>query len=64
LDLKEARVMDELHKAFPPIPLRDHAPAICLGIALLGLVLGALVVASRIDPAHTQVAINAEAAPR
>jgi len=56
--------MDELHKAFPPIPLRDHAPAICLGIALLGLVLGALVVASRIDPAHTQVAINAEATPR
>ena len=51
--------MDELHKAFPPIPLRDRAPAICLGLALLGLVLGGLVVASRIDPAHTQLAINA-----
>jgi hypothetical protein len=56
--------MDDLHKAFPPIPIRDSAPAICVAVAALGLVLGGLVVTSRIDPVQTQVAINADAPPR
>ena len=49
----------DLHKAFPPMPVRDRVPAICLALALLGLVLGGLVIAARVDPARTQVAIHA-----
>ena len=50
--------MDDLHKAFPPIPLRDKAPALCAAVAIVGLVLAGLVVASRINPAQSQIAVN------
>ena len=50
--------MSDLQKAFPPIESRDSVPAVCLAIAILGLVLGGLVVAVRMHPVEAQVAIN------
>ena len=53
--------MSDLQKAFPPIESRDNVPAVCLAIAILGLVLAGFVIGARIPPADTQVAINAPA---
>jgi len=47
--------MSDLHKAFPPIPVRDNVPAVCFAVAVLGLVLGGFVVTARIQAADTQV---------
>ena len=53
--------MSDLQKAFPPIESRDNVPAACLAIAILGLVLGGLIVAARVHPAGSQVATNVSA---
>jgi hypothetical protein len=50
--------MSDLQKAFPPIESRDNVPAVCLAIAVVGLVLGGVVVAARMHPVDAQVAIN------
>ena len=50
--------MSDLQEAFPPIETRDNVPAVCLAIAMLGIVLGGLVVAARMHPVEAQVAIN------
>jgi hypothetical protein len=50
--------MSELHNAFPPIETGDKVPAVCLAVAILGLVLGSLIVAARMHPVEAQVAIN------
>jgi hypothetical protein len=50
--------MSDLQKAFPPIEIRDYVPAVCLAIAILGLVLGGVVVAARMNPIEAQVAVN------
>jgi hypothetical protein len=50
--------MSDLQKAFPPIETRDNVPAVCLAIAILGIVLGGFVVAARMHPVDAQVAIN------
>jgi hypothetical protein len=55
--------MSDFEKAFPPIPIRDDVPAICFAVAILGLVLGGFVVAARMQPADSQVAINTPAQP-
>jgi hypothetical protein len=54
--------MSELQNAFPPIETGDNVPAVCLAIAILGLVLGGLVVAARMHPLEAQTAINMGAA--
>jgi len=56
-------VMSDLQKAFPPIETRDNVPAVCLAVAILGLVVGGAVVAARMHPVEVQVAINAPAVP-
>jgi hypothetical protein len=53
--------MSELQKAFPPIETGDNVPAVCLAVAILGLVLGGLIVAARMHPVEAQVAINMSA---
>jgi tetrahydromethanopterin S-methyltransferase subunit D len=53
--------MSELQKAFPPIETGDNVPAVCLAVAILGLVLGGLVVAARMYPAEAQVTITMSA---
>ena len=50
--------MSDLQQAFPPIETRDNVPAVCLAVAILGLVLGGLIVAARVNPVEAQVAIN------
>jgi hypothetical protein len=50
--------MSELQNAFPPIETSDNVPAVCLAVAILGLVLGGLIVAARMHPVETQVAIH------
>ena len=50
--------MSDLQKAFPPVETRDNVPAVCFAVAMLGLVLGGVVVTARMYPAETQVAIN------
>jgi hypothetical protein len=50
--------MSDLQKAFPPVELRDNVPAVCLAIAILGLVLGGFVVAARMNSVEAQVATN------
>ena len=50
--------MSELQKAFPPIETNDNVPAVCLAVAILGLVLGGVIVAARMHPVEAQVAIN------
>jgi hypothetical protein len=50
--------MSELQNAFPPIETGDNVPAVCLAVAILGLVLGGLVVAARMHPVEVQMAIN------
>ena len=50
--------MRELQQAFPPIETGDNVPAVCLAVAILGLVLGGLIVAARMNPVEAQVAIN------
>ena len=50
--------VSDLQKAFPPIESRDNVPAVCLAIAVVGLVLGGLVVAARMHPVEAQVAIS------
>jgi hypothetical protein len=50
--------MSDLQNAFPPIPVRDNAPAVLFAIALLGLALGGLVVAARMNPVEAQAAIH------
>jgi hypothetical protein len=50
--------MSELQNAFPPIETGDNVPAVCLAVAILGLVLGGLVVAARMHPLEAQVAIT------
>jgi len=53
--------MSDFHKAFPPIETRDNVPAVCFAVAILGLVLGGFIVAARMYPAETQMAINTSA---
>jgi hypothetical protein len=53
--------MNDFHRAFPPIPVRDDVPAICAAIAMLGLVVGGWVLSNRLAPAETQVTANASA---
>jgi hypothetical protein len=53
--------MSDFEKAFPPIPVRDDVPAICFAVAILGIVVGGFVVAARMQPADTEVAINTPA---
>jgi hypothetical protein len=53
--------MSDLQKAFPPIESRDNVPAVCFAVAILGLVLGGLIVAARMHPVDAQVATNAGA---
>jgi hypothetical protein len=53
--------MSDLQKAFPPIESRDNVPAVCLAIAIVGLVLGGFVVAARMHPVEAQVALNMSA---
>jgi hypothetical protein len=48
--------MSDLQKAFPPIPLRDDVPAICFAVAVLGIVLGGLVVTARMNATEARVA--------
>ena len=55
--------MSELQKAFPPIETNDNVPAVCLAVAILGLVLGGVIVAARMHPVEAQVAINMGALP-
>jgi hypothetical protein len=50
--------MSDLQKAFPPIENRDHVPAVCFAVAIVGLVLGGLIVAARVNPVESQVATN------
>jgi hypothetical protein len=50
--------MSELQNAFPPIETGDNVPAVCLAVAILGLVLGGLIVAARMHPLEAQMAIN------
>ena len=50
--------MSDLQNAFPPIETRDNVPAVCLAVAILGLVLGGLIVAARMNPVEAQVVIN------
>ena len=50
--------MSELQNAFPPIETGDNVPAVCLAVAILGLVLGGLIVAARMHPVEAQMAIN------
>jgi hypothetical protein len=50
--------MSELQNAFPPIKTGDNVPAVCLAVAILGLVLGGLIVAARMHPVEAQMAIN------
>jgi hypothetical protein len=50
--------MSELQNAFPPIETGDKVPAVCLAVAILGLVLGGLIVAARMHPMEVQMAIN------
>jgi hypothetical protein len=50
--------MSELQNAFPPIETGDNVPAVCLAVAILGLVLGGLIVAARMNPVEAQMAIN------
>ena len=42
--------MSELQNAFPPIETGDNVPAVCLAVAILGLVLGGVIVAARLEP--------------
>ena len=53
--------MSDFHKAFPPIETRDNVPAVCFAAAMLGLVLGGLIVTARMYPAEIQVAISTSA---
>jgi hypothetical protein len=64
LESKTGSVMSDFQKAFPPIEIRDNVPVVCFAIAIAGLVLGGLVVATRMHPAEAQVAINVAAPPR
>jgi hypothetical protein len=50
--------MSELQNAFHPIETGDNVPAVCLAVAILGLVLGGLIVAARMHPVEAQMAIN------
>ena len=50
--------MSELQNAFPPIETGDNVPAVCLAVAIVGLVLGGLIVAARMHPVEVQMAIN------
>ena len=50
--------MSELQKAFPPIESGDEVPAVCLAIAILGLLVGGMIVAARMHLVETQVAIT------
>lgn len=57
--------MSDLHKAFPPIPVRDDVPAVCFAVAVLGIVLGGFAVTARMDATETPVPIGPAApAPR
>jgi hypothetical protein len=53
--------MSDFHKAFPPIETRDNVPAVCFAAAMLGLVLGGLIVTARMYPVEIQVAISTSA---
>ena len=50
--------MSELQNAFPPIETGDNVPTVCLAVAIVGLVLGGLIVAARMQPVEAQVTIN------
>ena len=50
--------MSELQNAFPPIETGDNVPAVCLAVAILGLVLGGLIVVVRMHPVEAQMAIT------
>jgi hypothetical protein len=39
--------LSDLHKAFPPIPVRDSAREICIAVAALGVVLCCVTVSLR-----------------
>ena len=53
--------MSDLQKAFPPIETGDEVPAVCLAIAILGFVVGGMIVAARMQVVETQVAITSGA---
>jgi len=53
--------MSDLQKAFPPIETGDEVPAVCIAVAILGLVVGGMIVAARMQAVEAPVAITAEA---
>ena len=56
--------MSDLQKAFPPIETSDEVPAVCVAIAILGLIVGGMIVAARmqlIEAQGAQAAITAGA---
>jgi hypothetical protein len=56
--------MSDLQKAFPPIETGDEVPAVCVAIAILGLVVVGMIVAARmqlLEAQEAQVVITANA---
>jgi hypothetical protein len=50
--------MSDFHSSNPPIPLHDGVPAMCLAVAMFGLVIGGIVISTRMTANETQMAIN------
>jgi len=53
--------MSDLQKAFPPIETGDEVPAVCIAVAILGLFVGGMIVAVRMQLVEAPVAITAGA---
>jgi hypothetical protein len=53
--------MSDLQKAFPPIETGDEVPAVCIAVAILGLVVGGMIVAARMQAVEAPVAVTVEA---